>query len=266
MELAIPISCSDDLQPPPLPPFNNPIPEQSFLAKNYDENSKRPDRDPRGMFRNPNESTVGAGAGIVGPLGFSSFSMPNVERALTEMEASSAFPSAGPVSAGGINLVGPDSPSGAGPGRKSSGRGMTRPLGPSNVGNTTLSASVGPGARDPSAPTVGAGSRDRDGGRSPSSPSLRDPAGGVGGGGASPGSGGQTQHEVLQNFFQSLLSSKDRPSAGRTGPRLSNGPGGNGDRTKEGDDRGPGSVDGSNRNSMGGVGANGGGSGTEEGA
>ena len=27
-------------QPPSLPPFNNPVPKQAFLAKNYDEYSK----------------------------------------------------------------------------------------------------------------------------------------------------------------------------------------------------------------------------------
>ncbi|RDB20102.1 Cytoplasmic dynein 1 light intermediate chain 1 [Hypsizygus marmoreus] len=72
-------------KPPPLPPFNNPVPEQAFLAKNYDENAKKPDRDPRGAFRNPADLT-GAAAGIVGPLGSSSFNLPTVERALTEME------------------------------------------------------------------------------------------------------------------------------------------------------------------------------------
>ena len=67
-----------------MPPLNNPTPEQVFLAKNYDENAKKPDRDPRGAFRNPNET---ASAGIVGPMGSSSFNLPNVERALTEMES-----------------------------------------------------------------------------------------------------------------------------------------------------------------------------------
>lgn len=43
-------------------------------------------------------------------------------------------------------------------------------------------------------------------GRPPSSPTT----------GASPGPGGQTQHEVLQNFFQSLLSSRDRGGATAT--------------------------------------------------
>jgi dynein light intermediate chain 1, cytosolic len=34
----------------PLPPFNNPTPEQAFLAKNYDENARRADRDPCSIF------------------------------------------------------------------------------------------------------------------------------------------------------------------------------------------------------------------------
>ena len=33
----------------------------------------------------------------------------------------------------------------------------------------------------------------------------------------SPGPEGRTQHEVLQNFFQSLLSSRDRAGGGSTG-------------------------------------------------
>lgn len=205
--------------------------------------------------------------------------MPNVERALTEMEASSAFTPTGPMSAGGINLVGPDSP-GAPLGRKGSGRAPTRPLGPSNAGNA--SATGGPGARSDLSSTVlgglSVGGRDRDGGRSPTNPMVRDPTGGAGAGGTSPG-GGQTQHEVLQNFFQSLLSSKDRPgsaAAARTGGRLSTGPGGNGSRVS-GDDKGVGNGGGnggggggSNRSSMVETVAsgNGGGSGsgTEDGA
>ncbi len=38
------------------------------------------------MFRNP-QDFAGASAGIVSPLGSSSFSLPNVERALSEMES-----------------------------------------------------------------------------------------------------------------------------------------------------------------------------------
>ncbi|EIW76376.1 hypothetical protein CONPUDRAFT_168928 [Coniophora puteana RWD-64-598 SS2] len=213
-------------KPAALPPFNNPTPEQAFLARHYDDNAKKPDRDPRGAFlRNPTTSAAeaavngaaggtgaGAGAGIVGPLGNSSFSLPNVERALSEMEAgvgglgASGGPgAAGPVAngagagsagaAGASVVLGASGGSGAGmgvgPDRRSSGSrgaGVGRPGG--------LGQSVGPGA----SPGPGAGGQ---AGRS-TSPAL---GGGPGGGGGGPG---QTQHEVLQNFFQSLLSSRER--------------------------------------------------------
>ncbi|THH12266.1 hypothetical protein EW145_g110 [Phellinidium pouzarii] len=70
----------------PLPPFNEPMPEQAFLARNYDENAKKGDRDPRAAFKNQNEMPGQIASGIVGPMGSISFSLPNVERALTEME------------------------------------------------------------------------------------------------------------------------------------------------------------------------------------
>jgi len=154
-------------KPTPLPPLNNPTPEQAFLAKNYDENARRADRDPRGAFlRSPVDASAPPAAGLVGPLGPSSFSLPTVERALAEME----------------------------------GSGM----------GTTL----------------GVGKRG-----APTSPII----------GSAPSPTGQTQHEVLQNFFKSLLNTKDRaasPSgsgvspgagagkAGPTGPRTSGGGGG----------------------------------------
>ncbi|KAH9983550.1 DLIC-domain-containing protein [Russula compacta] len=129
------------LKPTPLPPFNNPTPEQAFLAKNYDENARRADRDPRGMFRSPVDASAPPAAGLVGPLGSSSFSLPAVERALAEMEG------------GGGSGV-------------------------------TLGAGMGLGRR------AGA----------PTSPII----------GSAPSPTGQTQHEVLQNFFKSLLNTKDR--------------------------------------------------------
>ncbi|KAG5340423.1 hypothetical protein C0989_001663 [Termitomyces sp. Mn162] len=153
-------------KPPPLPPFNNPTPEQAFLAKNYDENAKKPDRDPRGAFRNPTDLTS-ASAGVVGPLGSSSFDLPTVERALTEMETGiDGVPAAGapsdPSKRSSRNIAAP----------------LVRPAGLAPVGT--------------SAPTTG---------RGPGSPTS--------GGSASPPSG-QASHEVLQSFFQSLLSSRDR--------------------------------------------------------
>ncbi|KAJ7639320.1 dynein light intermediate chain-domain-containing protein [Roridomyces roridus] len=72
------------IKPPPLPPLNNPVPEQVFLSKNYDENAKKPDRDPRGAFRDPTDSS--RAAGLVGPLGIPSFDLPTVDRVLSEME------------------------------------------------------------------------------------------------------------------------------------------------------------------------------------
>lgn len=162
-----------------------PTPEQAFLAKNYDENSRRTDKDPRGIFRNPAESS---GAGIVGPLGSSSFTLPTVERALTEME-------------GGLNF------SSSLLGTKRSAAAATA------AGVRPLAASVGPGARPPGSPTI------------PGSPSP---------------TAGQSQHEVLQNFFQSLLSSKDRAGASAaaaaaraTGKTNGNG-GGSGSGTEDG--------------------------------
>jgi dynein light intermediate chain 1 len=137
------------------------------LAKNYDENAKKPDRDPRGAFRNPADLT-GAAAGIVGPLGSSSFNLPTVERALSEME----------VGLGSSTLA--SSVSGDAARRRATGR----PL-PSMLSSST---NVPPIGRPPTSPTAIAGA-------SPSPTS------------------GQTQHEVLQNFFQSLLTSKDRAGA-----------------------------------------------------
>ncbi len=148
--------------------MNNPTPEQIFLAKNYDENSKKPDRDPRGAFRNPTENPS---AGIVGPMGSSSFNLPNVERALTEMEGGAGGPAALNMSVSGDAA------------RKLPSRGTGRP-----------SAS---GLSVPGVPTGGSRSQ----GTSPTIPPSPSPT------------NGQTQHEVLQNFFQSLLSSKDRGSA-----------------------------------------------------
>ncbi|KAI9574289.1 dynein light intermediate chain-domain-containing protein [Boletus coccyginus] len=160
-------------KPPPLPPFNAPMAEQAFLAKHYDENSKKPDRDPRGAFRNPTETAT---AGIVGPLGSSSFSLPTVEKALAEMET-------GFGSGSGLNA------SVNGDAARRLSRGGARPTsGLGAVGGAGASAT----------------------GRAPASPTLS---------ASQSSTGGQTQHEVLQNFFQSLLSSKDRAGASAAASR-----------------------------------------------
>ncbi|RXW25406.1 hypothetical protein EST38_g437 [Candolleomyces aberdarensis] len=169
-------------KPTPLPPFNNPVLEQTFLSKHYDDNAKKTDRDPRGAFKNPADMA----AGIVGPLGSSSFSLPNVERALSEMESAM-----GP--AGASNL-------GTGPAGRLAGR---PPVGRTGSGLGT--------ATSPTLASV----------RAPTSPNL----------GAPNSTAGQTQHEVLQNFFQSLLNTRDRTgataAAGRTASPQANGTTGN---------------------------------------
>ena len=146
--------------------------EQAFLAKHYDENSKKPDRDPRGAFRNPTETAT---AGIVGPLGSSSFSLPAVEKALADMET-------GFGSGSGLNA------SVNGDAARRLSRGGARPT--SGLGAVGAGASVT--------------------GRAPASPTLS---------ASQSSTGGQTQHEVLQNFFQSLLSSKDRAGASAAASR-----------------------------------------------
>lgn len=139
------------------------------------------------MFRSPVDTSAPPAAGLVGPLGSSSFSLPTVERALAEMEGGSS----------GTTL---------GPGRR---------------------------AGAPTSPIVG----------------------------SAPSPTGQTQHEVLQNFFKSLLNTntKDRggvspgasavsPGVGTsrvppTGPTISGGDAGGGAGSAQAD-AGSGTEDG----------------------
>lgn len=150
-------------KPHPLPPFNNPMPEQAFLAKHYDENAKKPDA--HTPFGNSADL-----AGIVGPLQSSSFNLPSVDRALSDMETGIGAPAAS--TAANVDAR--------------------------RLGQRTSTA----GSRPP-----GLGSSVS---RPPTSPSAM----------GSPSPTGQTQHEVLQNFFQSLLTNKER-SAASAGTRAS---------------------------------------------
>ncbi|KZT42981.1 hypothetical protein SISSUDRAFT_979151 [Sistotremastrum suecicum HHB10207 ss-3] len=148
-----------------LTPLVLPVPEQNFLSKNWDENSKKPDRDPRTSFRNLQDNMgTATHAGIVGPLGSSSFSLPTVERALSEMEGGSSLSADARRVPNARRVRVSDVPS--------------RPL---------LSPSPMTGSSRP-----------------PASPGLSSPLGSA---------TGQTQHEVLQTFFQSLLTSNNRSGA-----------------------------------------------------
>ncbi|KAK2466008.1 hypothetical protein APHAL10511_001649 [Amanita phalloides] len=142
-------------KPHPLPPFNNPMLEQAFLAKHYDENTKKPEG--RTPFGNSAEL-----AGVVGPLQSSSFSMPNVDRALSEMETGMGTPAVSSATSGDARRLG------------------------TRASTTSRPAGLGGSVSRP--------------------PTATSPM-------ASPSPTGQTQHEVLQNFFQSLLTNKDRTTA-----------------------------------------------------
>ncbi|KAJ7167606.1 dynein light intermediate chain-domain-containing protein [Mycena filopes] len=123
--------------------LNNPTPEQVFLSKNYDENAKKPDRDPRGAFRDPTNSAR-TGAGLVGPLGAPSFDLPTVDRVLSEME----------IGIGGGSSSSPNSGTSAGGGSASGGGGgKIKPVRPAGLGPTS-----GAGPSVPS-PTVGGASQ-----------------------------------------------------------------------------------------------------------
>ncbi|KZW04365.1 hypothetical protein EXIGLDRAFT_786391 [Exidia glandulosa HHB12029] len=154
-------------KPPPLPELIEPTPEQGFLAKHYETLSRDPERDPRATFRH---AAATGPTGVVGPMGPSSFNLPNVERALVEMESTNEAPATGTGSR--------NRPANA-PTRRTQQTDGRNPL-----------AQVLPG-------TAG-----RAGG--PASPiSATRPAGDL---------GGPQTHEVLQNFFQSLLVNKNRGS------------------------------------------------------
>ena len=132
------------------------MPEQAFLAKHYDENARKPDA----RTSSGNAADL---AGVVGPLQSSSFNLPNVDRALSDMET-------------GIGVAAPPISSNA----------EARRLGPRTSAAAPRPAGLGASI---SRPTTA------------SSPI------------SSPSPTGQSQHEVLQNFFQSLLTNKDRSAA-----------------------------------------------------
>jgi hypothetical protein len=41
--------------------------EQTFLVKDYDENERRADRYPRGIFRTTTDASAAPAAGLIGP-------------------------------------------------------------------------------------------------------------------------------------------------------------------------------------------------------
>ncbi|KAF9077075.1 dynein light intermediate chain-domain-containing protein [Rhodocollybia butyracea] len=191
-------------KPPPLPPFNSPTPEQAFLAKHYDESNlnKKAERDPRAAFKTPTTGEDGlqaAGAGIVGPMGTNSFSLPTVEKLFMEMESSANIPISD-------RFAGLDRPE-----RLDRSERRTRPTNNhTSHGHPHRPSTLSPSALGGSPPSLNSSLR------GPNSPSPVSPTGSTGS--AGPGSS-SSQHDVLQNFFNSLLTSRDRPTGGVLGGR-----------------------------------------------
>ena len=80
--------------------FDNSTPKQAFLTKNYDENARRADRDPRGIFYIATYVSAPPDAGLVEPLCSSSFSLLTVDCTLAEMEGSDTGATLGVLSLG----------------------------------------------------------------------------------------------------------------------------------------------------------------------
>ncbi|KIK63873.1 hypothetical protein GYMLUDRAFT_40961 [Collybiopsis luxurians FD-317 M1] len=242
---------------PPLPPFSSPTPEQAFLAKHYDEtqNNRKAEReagagapgagpagrerDPRGVFtRGGNQygdgyegGVYGNGPGIVGPMGSNSFSLPNVEKLFMEMESgagaslngSGSFSSSSAANTFGTSSLSTSTSSDRGLSDRTdrldrTGRARPSTNRPANLLSPTGTGTSPPGSSSSSHAALMA-ALGGVGGRGPTSPSLPLSPGGGGSPTSASSGGGQTQHEVLQNFFQSLLSSKDRPGSAGSGGR-----------------------------------------------
>ncbi|QRW16221.1 hypothetical protein RhiXN_04222 [Rhizoctonia solani] len=144
---------------PPLPALITTEPDQSFLSKHYESLQKDPNRDPR--------------AGVVGPMGSSSFSLPSVEKAMMDMDGDD-------VSAKLARMAGASS---------------------------TRRAQMASALTNP--PSSGLN-------QAPIPPPLTRS-------GTSSGSQ-QNEHQVLQNFFQSLLNTRrdSTPAGGASGATTTN--------------------------------------------
>ncbi|KAG8926656.1 hypothetical protein FRC02_008758 [Tulasnella sp. 418] len=180
-------------KPPALPPLIVAEPEQAFLAKHYELLAKDPSRDPRQSFRQPqNPSDTGVGAGVVGPMGSSSFSLPSVEKVMVQLEGEDV----------GARLA-----------RMGTTRRQDTRPNPSVNPLLAAAAAIQPGQGQ--GPLVNG---------SASRLTLSTKTGIAAGGQASPslsttGTGGISQREVLQNFFQTLL--RDKPSSAAAPPSTS---------------------------------------------
>ncbi|CUA69359.1 Cytoplasmic dynein 1 light intermediate chain 2 [Rhizoctonia solani] len=160
---------------PPLPALITTEPDQAFLSKHYEALQKDPNRDPRAQFRPDPATTPAAGAGVVGPMGSSSFSLPSVEKAMMDMDGDD-------VSAKLARMAG------ASRSRAQMASALTNPPS-SGLGQTSMPPPLN---------------------RSSTS-----------------GGSQQNEHQVLQNFFQSLLNTRrdSTPAGGASGANANPAPG-----------------------------------------
>ncbi|KAG8788236.1 hypothetical protein FRB91_004314 [Serendipita sp. 411] len=177
-----------------LPAIIRPTPEQAFLQQHYEALAKDPARDPRATFRQPAVAVDGAaisssaggaggvGVGVVGPMGGNTFGLPTVERALVEMEGGGDKErSDRPQDRDRDRLGGRQPATGASaPRREGRAATMLQPL------NNSSSASRG--AASPTALGSGLGL-------------------------------GQSQQDVLNRFFESLLHSRTGAGGSTTTPQ-----------------------------------------------
>lgn len=68
--------------------------EQEFLLRHYEELQKKPDKDPRGAFRNVEDVGVPT-AGMVGPMASSGLNIPLIEKAFTDVDGRGSSPQSG---------------------------------------------------------------------------------------------------------------------------------------------------------------------------
>ncbi|KAL5636721.1 hypothetical protein ACGC1H_000627 [Rhizoctonia solani] len=158
---------------PPLPTLITTEPDQAFLSKHYEALQKDPNRDPRAQFRPDPATAQTAGAGVVGPMGSSSFSLPSVEKAMMDMDGDD-------VSAK-----------------------LARMAGASRNRAQMASALTNP-------PSSGLG-------QTPMPPPMSR---------SNTSGGSQNEHQVLQNFFQSLLNTRrdSTPAGGAPGTNVNPAP------------------------------------------
>ncbi|KAG9038612.1 hypothetical protein FRB95_000834, partial [Tulasnella sp. JGI-2019a] len=170
------VGMTDADETPGLPPLITTEPEQSFLARQYETLAKDPD--PREKFRDPHKP---ADAGVVGPMGSSVWDMPTVGKAINQMEGEDV--------ATRLTRIG----SGANAANAQRSRGDTRGTTPSLAPLAVPGMPNGVPVTSASRAASKMGLAVTTSGSNPTTP------------GSTTATGGKSQHEVLQDFFQSLL-------------------------------------------------------------